>query len=211
MAAQNCTDTRRGYNAQRIGAVPAGVGRIAAALVTFAALLVLTACGGSSTHNNAGGPKPPTHNLADVVFATHMIPHHQQGADLAAMAPAHTGNPDLLKLASCITSTQMSEIRMLASMVSQWSAQPDADTRGPADTAMTGMVDPKTLTKLGTLNGPDFDKLWLRSMISHHQGAVDMADTEASKGNNPEAIAMAKKMVSVQQGEIAQMMKMLGG
>lgn len=209
MGPQNCTDTRRGYGAWRAGALPAGVGRIAAALATFAALLVLTACGGSSTH--AGGTKAPTHNLADVVFATHMIPHHQQGADLAAMVPAHTGNPDLIKLASGITSTQESEIKMLAGMVTQWSAQPDADTRGPAETAMTGMVDSATLTKLGSLNGPDFDKLWLRSMISHHQGAIDMANTEAKNGKDPDAIAMAKKMAGVQQGEVNQMVKMLGG
>jgi uncharacterized protein (DUF305 family) len=186
------------------------VTRTAAALAAFAALIVLSACGGSST-NDTGAPKPPTHNLADVVFATHMTPHHQQGADLAAMVPAHTGNPDLLKLASGITSTQESEIKMLVSMVAKWSAQPDTDTHGPADMAMTGMVDPATLTKLGTLNGPDFDKLWLQSMIRHHEGAVDMANTEVSKGNNPDAIAMAKKMASVQQGEINQMIKMLGG
>lgn len=190
--------------------VPTRITRAAVAVAAFAALIVLSACGSSS--KNAGETKPPpTHNLADVVFATHMIPHHQQGADLAAMAPAHTDNPDLLKLASGITSTQMSEIKTLVNMVTQWSAQPDADTRGPADMAMTGMVDPGTLTKLGTLNGPDFDKLWLRSMISHHEGAVDMANREASKGNNPDAIAMAKKMATVQQDEINQMVKMRGG
>ncbi len=205
MTAQNRSGTARGHARPE----PTRFARALVAVAAFAALLVVSACGKSS--NNAGGPKPPTHNLADVVFATHMIPHHQQGADLAAMVPAHTDNPDLLKLASGITSTQLSEIKMLASMVAQWSAQPDADTRGLADTAMTGMVDPGTLTKLGTLNGADFDKLWLRSMISHHQGAVDMANTESSKGNNPDAIAMAKKMASAQQGEIAQMMKMLGG
>jgi uncharacterized protein (DUF305 family) len=170
---------------------------------------MLSACSGSS--NNTGGAPPPTHNLADVVFATHMIPHHQQGADLAAMAPAHTDNPDLLKLASGILSTQQSEIKMLAGMLTKWSAQADADTRGPADMAMTGMVDSAKLTKLGTLNGPDFDKLWLRSMISHHQGAIDMANTEAKNGKDPDAIAMAKKMAGVQQGEVDQMVKMLGG
>ncbi len=206
MTAQKRLKTPRGFTRR----APTRITRAAVVVAAFAALIVLSACGGSS--KNAGETKPPpTHNLADVVFATHMMPHHQQGADLAAMAPAHTSNPDLLKLASGITSTQMSEIKMLADMVTQWSAQPDADTHGPANMAMTGMVDEGTLTKLGTLNGPDFDKLWLRSMISHHQGAVDMANTEASKGNNPDAIAMAKKMANVQKGEIDQMIRMLGG
>jgi uncharacterized protein (DUF305 family) len=186
-------------------------GRAAAALAALVAVLLLSACSRSSTNDNTGAPKPPSHNLADVAFATHMIPHHQQGADLAAMVPAHSNNADLVKLASGIASTQKPEIMMLADMVTQWSAQPDADTRGPADKAMTGMVDQATLTKLGTLNGTDFDKLWLHSMISHHQGALDMANTEVKNGKDPDAIAMAKKMASAQQGEIDQMVKMLGG
>jgi uncharacterized protein (DUF305 family) len=48
-------------------------------------------------------------------------------------------------------------------------------------------------------------------MISHHQGAIDMANTEITNGRNSDAIAMAKQMVSTQQGEIDQMNRMLGG
>jgi uncharacterized protein (DUF305 family) len=186
----------------------------AVALAALAMLLVLSGCSGSKTTNatsGTGGAKPAGHNLADVAFAAHMLPHHQQGADLAAMVPAHSTNADLLKLASGIASTQKSEIMMLVDLVMKWSAQADSDTRGPADKSMTGMVDQSTLTKLGTLNGTDFDKLWLQSMISHHQGALDMANTEVKNGTNPDAVAMAKKMASTQQGEIDQMNKMLGG
>ncbi len=175
-------------------------------LTALIAAMALAACSSSSTQDKAS-----SHNRADVVFATHMIPHHQQGADLSAMVPAHSTNADLTKLAASIASTQMSEIKSLANLVTQWSTQSDADTRGPADTAMTGMVSQATMTKLGTLTGPDFDKLWLQSMISHHQGAIEMAKTEASGGNNPDAIAMANKMASAQQAEVDQMTKMLGG
>lgn len=65
---------------------------------------------------------------------------------------------------------------------------------------MTGMVDQATMAKLGSLQGADYDKLWLQSMISHHQGAIDMANTEITNGRNSDAIAMAKRMVSTQQG-----------
>jgi len=182
-------------------------GRAVAVLAVLLTALALAACNKSSNSDN----KPAGHNLADVVFATHMIPHHQQGVDLALMVPGHSTNADLAKLASGIASTQQAEIKDLTGLVTQWSAQADSDTHGPTDTAMTGMVTQNAMTKLESLNGADFDKLWLQSMISHHQGAIDMAKTEISKGNNPEAIAMAKKMVSAQQGEIDQMTKMLGG
>ncbi len=189
------------------------VARIVAAMALVAAA-GLSACGGSSTQKGAAGSQADqsaSHNRADIAFAANMIPHHQQAVDLSAPVPSHTGNAELVKLASGIGSAQHSEIQKLQGFLVQWSTQPDADTRGPADTAMTGMVDQATMAKLGSLQGADYDKLWLQSMISHHQGAIDMANTEITNGRNSDAIAMAKRMVSTQQGEIDQMKKMLGG
>ncbi len=188
--------------------------RVVAVLAALAVTAMLSACSGSSTGHGpapSASKQPATHNLADVVFVTGMIPHHQQGVDLALPVPSHTGNPDLIKLASGIAAAQEQEIQTLKGYLTQWSAQPDADVRGPADMAMTGMVDDATMTRLASLQGADYDKLWLQSMIGHHQGAIDMANTEIRNGVNTDAIALAKKMVSTQQGEIDQMKKMLGG
>jgi uncharacterized protein (DUF305 family) len=194
--------------------MPTCIARALAVLTALAAAIVLSSCGGSSSKNapaSSQASQQASHNRADVVFAANMIPHHQQGLDMSAPVPSQTGNADLIKLASRIASAQQSEIPTLKGFLVQWSAQPDADTRGPADTAMTGMVGQATMTKLGSLHGADYDRLWLQSMISHHQGAVDMANTEIANGLNADAIALAKRMVSTQQGEIDQMKKMLGG
>ncbi len=48
-------------------------------------------------------------------------------------------------------------------------------------------------------------------MISHHQGAIEMADTEIAKGQSPDMVSMAKNIVTAQQAEIDQMKQMLGG
>lgn len=194
--------------------MPHCIARAMAILTVLAVVVLLSACGGSKTQSSPGSSQvnqPPSHNLADVAFAANMIPHHQQGLDLSAMVPSHTTNADLIKLASGIAASQQPEIKTLKGFLVQWSARSDADTRGPADTDMTGMVDQATMTKLGSLQGAEFDKLWLQSMISHHQGAIDMAKTEISNGVNTDAVTMAKHMVSMQQGEIDQMKKMLGG
>ncbi len=140
-----------------------------------------------------------------------MIPYHQQAVDLAAPVPSHTGDAELIKLGSGIGTAQQSEIQTLKGFLVQWSTQPDADTREPADMAMTGIVDQATMATLASLQGADYDKLWLQSIISHHQGAIDMANSEITNGRNSEAIATAKRMISTQQGEIDQMEKMLGG
>lgn len=194
--------------------MPTRIARAAAVLAALTTAVVLSACSGSSTGHSptvSHSKQPATHNLADVAFATGMMPHHQQGVDLSTPVPGHTGNPELIKLASGIAANQQQEIQTLKGFLTQWSAQPDADTRGPADMAMTGMVDDATMTKLASLQGAEYDKLWLQSMIGHHQGAIDMAKAEITNGVNTDAITLAKKMVSTQQGEIDQMKKMLGG
>ena len=73
------------------------------------------------------------------------------------------------------------------------------------------MVDGATMTKLASLNGAEFDTLWLESMIGHHQGAIEMAKAEIANGENVDAIGMAKTIVDTQQAEIDQMKQMLGG
>jgi uncharacterized protein (DUF305 family) len=47
-------------------------------------------------------------------------------------------------------------------------------------------------------------------MIKHHQGAVQMADTEQQQGQNPGAKALAEKIEADQTAEIQQMQAVLG-
>ena len=54
------------------------------------------------------------------------------------------------------------------------------------------MVDDATMARLASLNGAEFDTLWLQSMIGHHQGAIEMAKAEIANGENVDAIGLAK-------------------
>ena len=76
---------------------------------------------------------------------------------------------------------------------------------------MPGMVDDAALSRLRSLSGKEFDTLWLESMISHHQGAVEMAKAELANGQDAGAKEMAQHIVDTQQAEIDQMKQMLGG
>jgi uncharacterized protein (DUF305 family) len=46
-------------------------------------------------------------------------------------------------------------------------------------------------------------------MISHHQGAITMAQAEIAEGQNSDAIELARMIISAQQREIAQMNHLL--
>jgi uncharacterized protein (DUF305 family) len=75
---------------------------------------------------------------------------------------------------------------------------------------MPGMMTEDQLHELGMTEGSMFDRMWTLMMIKHHQGAVTMARTEQATGKDPAAIALAKKIETAQNREIAAMKRLLG-
>ena len=80
---------------------------------------------------------------------------------------------------------------------------------------MTGMESPATSaymaanTKMHSDMAMDYtgnaDVDFLRNMIPHHQGAVDMARIVLQHGTDPEVRAFAEKIIAAQTAEIAWM------
>jgi uncharacterized protein (DUF305 family) len=205
--------------------MPSRITRIAAAFpALFVALfvaLLLTSCSGSAEHTEAhptdesvSTAQPPGFNADDHAFATNMIPHHEQAIELAAMASEHSTDAELIALAAKISAEQEPEIRALRVFLVQWDENPqDNASHGDhgGQGAMAGMVDEATMARLQGLQGAEFDTLWLQSMISHHQGAIEMAKAEVTNGQNVDIKRMAETMVDTQQAEITQMKQMLEG
>ena len=211
-----------------------------AAAATALAAAALTSCS-TATHPEVQSATSATttaaqaaeHNSADVMFAHMMIPHHEQALELAALVPDRSTNAELQTLAKTIAAEQQPEIDAMNALLTQWDAMPGmqgmpgmpgmADMPGMSDMpghggmggmggmGMAGMVDAATMTKLTTLSGQPFDVLWLQSMIAHHQGAIEMAQTEIADGINPDMVNLARNIVTAQQAEIDQMQRMLAG
>ena len=80
-------------------------------------MLALAAC---------GAPDNRPYDDADVLFATEMIPHHQQAVAMAELAPAHGASRPVQEVASQISAEQIPEIAQLRGMLAEWgqSARP---------------------------------------------------------------------------------------
>lgn len=165
------------------------------------------------THGNessAAAPNNAPNNAADVAFVSGMIPHHEQAVEMSALVPQRSTNPEVIKLAADISAAQEPEIQTMKGFLAQWKVDAGTGHEGHDMGAMAGMVDDEAMAKLETLKGAEFDKLWLTSMIGHHEGAVAMANTEIAQGANADAKALASRIVTAQEAEIAQMKKMVG-
>lgn len=58
---------------------------------------------------------------------------------------------------------------------------------------------------LRELNGKEFDIAFMSQMITHHQGAIDMAEQTLKVAQHPETKQEAQKVIDAQSKEIAQM------
>jgi uncharacterized protein (DUF305 family) len=197
--------------------------------IVLASAALLGACSSSDSpsamdhSSSVPAPAPASstqaagHNADDVTFAQQMVPHHSQALDMAKLVPSRSTNPKVLDLASRIEKAQDPEIQQMQSWLTAWGAGTTSSampgmTQEPMpgmNHEMPGMMSGDDMKKLEKAKGAEFDKMWLEMMIKHHQGAIDMAKTELSKGSNADAKALAQKIIDAQQAEITEMQGLL--
>ncbi|MDD7939946.1 DUF305 domain-containing protein [Actinomycetospora lutea] len=140
----------------------------------------------------------------DAAFLSAMIPHHEQALALTAMVGGRGASPGLEAIALRIDRAQVEEVGQMQGL---------ARARGLAVTAhhgahaMSGMAEPATLATLPTLCGPAFERLWLETMIRHHEGAVAMA--RGYTGTDDTLGRFAQVTVAAQSAEIDAMERLL--
>ena len=190
---------------------------LALAALVLAALLSLAACGGDdgnpgvSSDDSSAGAANADFNDADVAFATQMILHHQQAVEMAELAADRAESPEVRQLAEDIAGAQDPEIQTMTQWLEDWgqespSGSMDHGDMGHGDSGeMPGMMDASEMTRLEESGGTAFDQMFVQMMIEHHEGAIEMARDEQANGKNAEAVALAKKIESDQQAEIAKM------
>ncbi len=160
---------------------------------------------------------------ADVHFMTGMIVHHGQALVMSALARDRAASPQLRTLAARIANSQRDEIATMQGWLRERGLSvPEVEiegsemrVRGLEDDHprhMPGMLTPEQLRELEAAQGSAFDRLFLRYMIQHHQGAVDMVRTlfatDGAAQNEP-TFRLASDIQVDQLTEIARMEGML--
>lgn len=189
----------------------------------LAALSALTACGSDGdptshdTHTASNGEK---FNDADVEFASDMIQHHAQALAMVDLTMGRQLDPEVQQLAEDIRAAQAPEIEQMTDWLSNWDqpipetmrdhANAHGDGEMEMDSGMPGMMSAEEMTELEAAKGAAFQQKWLEMMIEHHEGAIEMAQTEQSEGKHVDAIELAENIESAQQDEISTMETLLG-
>ncbi|MEP6690990.1 MAG: DUF305 domain-containing protein [Gemmatimonadaceae bacterium] len=162
----------------------------------------------------------PPFTAADAHFMQGMIGHHSQAVVMAGWVPSRSTSNDIRVLAERIDVSQRDEIVSM----SRWLRErhqtvPDADVRGehagmdmPGMTMMPGMLTPQQMTQLQSAKGTEFDKLFLKFMIQHHQGALTMVDQlfgSQGAAQDDTIFKFASDVGADQSSEIDRMLTML--
>ncbi|MGP4029026.1 DUF305 domain-containing protein [Actinomadura sp. 3N407] len=179
-------------------------------LLTGVALVALTMY--RSGEPGTGGP--------EAGFARDMSTHHAQAVRMSFIVRDRTDDRDVRLLAYDIINTQSAQIGMMTAWLDEWGL-PKADPAGPmrwmsghaghggGAAAMPGMATREQLAGLEKASGRAAEALFLRLMIAHHRGGVDMAEAVLTLTGHDRVRRLARTMVEGQRAEITQMNAML--
>jgi uncharacterized protein (DUF305 family) len=168
-----------------------GVASVASALAIVA---VAAGCGG-----NEGPPY-------DRAFIDAMVPHHEQAIAMAQEAKqAGLVEPELVRIADDVISTQQDEIDRMRAWREEWYGSSEIDPDG-ADALGLTMEEMGMAHEAGTIAAADdVDAAFAAGMIAHHEGAITMASAALEEAGHEELVELAQAIVQAQTAEVATM------
>ena len=116
-----------------------------------------------------------SYNSHDVHFLQMMIMHHDQAMVMSKLAPFRTNSKNILDLAGRIDSSQEDEMLFMKSWLQDRNESTNYNHNHKM-MKMAGMASPEEISQLKESDGVEFDRLFLRLMINHHDGAIEMVD-----------------------------------
>lgn len=173
----------------------------------------------------------PNNTSAEAGFSRDMQLHHEQAVEMSMIVREAIDDPDIRLLAFDIALTQQQQAGQMFSWLTVWGLP-----QAPGEPSMTWMVRPgfsssghdhggggahrpgdpmpglatdAQLAELRAASGVEAERLYLRLMIAHHVGGVDMAEAILDRSTNRVVTNLARGMIASQQSEIDYMTELL--
>jgi uncharacterized protein (DUF305 family) len=176
------------------------------------AYLLLIALAAGGVQAQAPGRAPTLYSNEDLLFLTHMVVHHEQALELAALVPSRTTREELIRFARQVDKGQRAEIDQMKSLIAlaaeRGIAVPEHTLHGSAP--MPGVLSKTRMDAIAAARETSFDRLWLEGMIEHHEGALTMGREQQRRQfesrRQPYGIdVLVDDILVVQRGEITMM------
>lgn len=132
----------------------------------------------------------------DAQFIDSMIEHHQGAVVMAQQALTAAEHEELRTLAKAVIAAQTEEIEQMTSWRQSWY---------PALAPTAGMGMSMGEMTISSDESKPFDQRFIEAMISHHQGAITMAQMAQHMAEHSEIKTLAAAIITAQQAEIEQM------
>ena len=199
--------------------------------VVFTALVTAVVVGAAAYslgRMSAPAGPPPDNTSAEAGFARDMQVHHIQGVEMAMITRDGTEDEGVRLLAYDIATTQGHQAGQLYGWLTEWGLRqagsqppmtwmmsPDSSGEGRDDAAhamgvlMPGMATSAQMAGLSAASGVEAERLFLSLMITHHEGALEMAEAVLDRSAHPSVRTFADAVLLSQASEIDLMTRML--
>ena len=142
----------------------------------------------------------PMTGKPDIDFMQSMIPHHQGAIDMAKAVLQYGKDPEVKTVAENVIKAQESEI----AFIKGWLGKTDQNALVVVPDSVKG--NEQAMAAMKDMAAPyagDADVDFLKSMIPHHQGAIDMSKVALQFAKDPEVLKLAQYIITAQEAEIA--------
>lgn len=176
--------------------------------VLGALVLFVAACGGASDGGNSdgGSAATPSGEAFDRAFIDAMVPHHQAAVEMAKTAKeAGLTQTELITIADDILETQQLEINQMEDWRGEWFGSSKINPKGAEALGLSESVMGMSHDADALLSSANVDQDFAQMMITHHNGAIEMAKLADDHAEHQEIKDLAAAIIKAQEREIEAM------
>lgn len=150
-------------------------------------------------------PRWPWIGDADERFIRLMHSHHEIGVELSELCAERSQAGRLRTLGRLMYVEHVSELGVMRSWWRSWFGGEVPEPSHQEHEQMPGMPPREALDELRRLRGREFERRFVRVMIDHHLGAVEMANDAWRDAGDPRVRLFADAIRHAQTGQIERM------